>query len=247
MKKVFVKTSNYELFQAAIRGLDTRGAQEAGWLLVAGDPARGKSTIVDEWAAKNDAIYLRAKEQWTPSFFIDDLAEKLRVDPSGKAKARFQRVVARIGHERLPIVIDEVQHTLRDAAAVLEVLRDITDLTETVVILVAGVENVQTKIARHKAIASRIYKEVEFQPNTLEDTALVCREMADVEIAADLVAEIHQRSAGLMRSIVNAISMVELHARRAKAERVTLADMAGMELVHDWQARRQRVVKAGGR
>ena len=117
MKKVFVKTSNYELFQSAIRGLDTRGAQEAGWLLVAGDPARGKSTIVDEWAAKNDAIYLRAKEQWTPSFFIDDLSEKLRVDASGKAKARFQRVVARIGHERLPIVIDEVQHTLRDGAA----------------------------------------------------------------------------------------------------------------------------------
>ena len=106
MKKVFVKTSNYELFQAAIRGLDTRGAQEAGWLLVAGDPARGKSTIVDEWAAKNDAIYLRAKEQWTPSFFIDDLAEKLRADPSGKAKARFQRVVAKIGHERLRLNYD---------------------------------------------------------------------------------------------------------------------------------------------
>ncbi len=240
MKKVFVKTSNYEAFQSAIRAVETRGAAEAGWMLVAGDPARGKSTIVDEWAAKNNAVYLRAKEQWTPSFFIDDLAEKLRVDTSGKAKARFQRVVARIGHERLPIVIDEVQHTLRDNAAVLEVLRDITDLTETPVILVAGVENVQSRIARHKAISSRIYKEVEFQPNTLDDTALVCREMSDVIIADDLVQEIHVRSAGLMRSIVNAISTVELHARRMKATQVCLANMNGMELVHDWQARRQR-------
>ncbi|MBP6636038.1 MAG: TniB family NTP-binding protein [Sulfuritalea sp.] len=246
MKKVFVKTSNYERFQAAIKALEGRGAPEAGWLLVAGDPARGKSTIVDEWAAKNGAVYIRAKEQWRPTFFTDDLHDKLKTDPAGTAKQRFQRLVAKIGHERLPIVIDEVQHTLRDNAAVLEVLRDITDLTETVVVLVAGVEQVQTRIARHKQIASRIAKVVEFSANTPEDTALVCREMADIELADDLIAEIHRQSDGLMRGIVNAITFIEQHARRNRAARMTLADMAGQELIHDWQSRRPRLVKPAG-
>lgn len=246
MKKVFVKTSNYERFQEAIRALDNRGAPEAGWLLVAGDPARGKSTIVDEWAAKSGAIYLRAKEQWRPTFFMDDLHDKVKTDPTGTSKQRFQNLVAKIGHERLPIVIDEVQHCLRDKAAVLEVLRDITDLTETAVVLVAGVEKVQASIARHKQIASRIAKVIEFAPNCVEDTALACRTLADVTISDDLIAEIHRQSGGLMRAIVNAIALVEHHAARNGADSVALSDMVGQELIHDWQSSRPRLVRANG-
>lgn len=247
MKKRFVKTSNYERFQAAIKAVEGRGAPEAGWLLVSGDPARGKSTVVDQWAARDDvnAVYLRAKETWTPSFFLAELAEKLHVDEGGRSKERFQRIVAKVGHDQTPIVVDEVQHALRDNAAVLEVLRDITDLTESIAILVAGVEQVQTKIGRHKQIASRIFRVVDFLPAEPEDTVLVCRELADVEIADDLVAVIHQQSEGLMRGIVNAISNIEQHARRNKMARVALADMAGQELIHDWQSRRPRVVKGG--
>jgi len=241
MKKQFVKTANYERFQAAIRAVDARGAPEAGWLLVAGDPARGKSTIVDQWAVATGAVYLRGKEQWTPHFFLSELAEKLAVDDSGRAKDRFQRVVAKIGHEQTPIVVDEVQHALRDSAAVLEVLRDITDLTESVAVLVAGVENVQKKLERpqFKQIASRIFDRVEFAANSAEDTALACRELAEVELADDLVNEIHRQSAGLMRGIVNALSKVEAHAGRNKLARVGLADMAGKELIADWRSLRR--------
>lgn len=249
MKKKFVKTGNYERFQAAIKAVQGRGAPEAGWLLVAGDPARGKSTVVDQWAAQVGAVYLRGKETWTASYFLGELAEKLHVDDSGSGRARFQRVVAKVGHEQTPIVIDEVQHALRDSAAVLEVLRDITDLTESLAVLVAGVEQVQTRIARHRQIASRIYRVVDFVPCSLDDTALTCRELADVELADDLVAELHRQSEGLMRHIVNGLSTIEQHASRNKLARVALADLAGQELVHDWQSRRPRLVRpaTGGR
>jgi hypothetical protein len=247
MKKRFVKTANYERFQAAVLAVEGRGAPEAGWLLVYGDPARGKSTIVDRWAVEKGAVYLRGKEQWTPSFFMAELAEKLHADDGGRAKDRFQRVVAKIGAEQIAIVIDEVQHALRDNAAVLEVLRDITDLTESTAILVAGVENVQKRLERpqFKQIASRIFDRVEFDANTAEDTVLACRELADVEIADDLVKEAHRQSGGLMRGIVNAISKIEQHAGRNKLQRVTLADMAGKELVSDWTSAKRAL--AGGR
>lgn len=249
MRKQFVKTSNFEKFQAAIRAVEARGAPEAGWLLVAGDPARGKSTIVDRWAASSSAIYLRAKEEWRPTWFLCELAESLKIDDSVRGKARLQAIITRVGREQTPIVIDEVQHALRDNAAVLEVLRDITDLTETVAVLVAGVERVQTRIARYQQIASRIAQVVEFAPNTPEDTALVCHELAEVEIAPDLVGETHRQAKGLMRGLVNAITTIEGHARRNRLARVQLSDMAGQELCHDWQSRRPQLVRAvaGGR
>lgn len=253
MKKVFVKTGNYERFQGAIRAVEARGAPEAGWLLVVGDPARGKSTIVDKWAASSQvgAIYLRGKEQWTPSFFLAELAGQLKIDDSLRGKSRFQAVITRIGAEQMPVVIDEVQHAMRDNAAVLEVLRDITDLTETIAVLVAGVDDVMRRLARPslKQIASRIAQVVEFAPNSQEDTALVCHQLADVEIAPDLVAEVHRQSRGLMRPICNAIAGIEAHASRNKLPKVKLADLAGQELCHDWQSRRPQLVKvaAGGR
>lgn len=85
--------------------------------------------------------------------------------------------------------------------------------------------------------------------NLLQDTALVCHQLADVEIAPDLVAEVHRQSKGLMRPICNAIAAIEAHAGRNKLAKVKLADLAGQELCHDWQSRRPQLVRvaAGGR
>jgi hypothetical protein len=71
--------------------------------------------------------------------------------------------------------------------------------------------------------------------------------MAEVEIAPDLAAEIHRQSAGRVREIINAIATVERTAKRNGSAKAQLADMAGQVLTHDWQARRPRVVRAGGR
>jgi hypothetical protein len=46
-----------------------------------------------------------------------------------------------------------------------------------------------------------------------------------------------------MRDIMNAIATVENTAKRNGASKVTLQDMAGQSLNHDWQARRPRLVK----
>lgn len=248
MKKQFVKTSNYEGFQAAVRFVEARGALEASWLLVEGAPGYGKTETVEEWVAKNGAVYIRAKEKYTPSFFYDELAERLKVDAGGTRKERFQRLIAKVMHTQVAIVLDEVQHALPNGASVLEALRDITDTTETVAILVAGEDKLQKKIDKFPQLARRISKKVDFMPASAEDCALICRDLADVEIAPDLQAAIHVQSKGLVSAIINAIAACEHQAKRNKATSVTLADMRGQELVHDWQAGRVQLVRvAGGR
>jgi DNA transposition AAA+ family ATPase len=247
VKKQFIKTSNYERFQSAIKFVDTRGALEASWLLVEGSPGYGKTDTVEEWAAKNGAVYIRAKEKYSASFFLEELADKLKVEGTGTRRERFQRITGKLLGTQLPIVLDEVQHCLPNNASVLEALRDITDITETVAVLVAGEDKVQRRIARFPQLSRRIRETIEFGPATIDDAAMLCKELSDVEIEDALIGEIHRQSKGLVSAIVNAVAAVEGQARHNRAKRVTLADMVGQELVHDWQAGRQQVVRVGGR
>src|SRR5882672_6798709 len=133
MKRELVKTGNYEKFRTAITAVEQRGAPEASMLLTMIDPGFSKSIIVNKWAVDSKAVYLRAKVGWTPSRFQNELAVELGIDRSGRAADVFGRIVAAIGRESIPLVIDEVQHTLLKRAMTLEAIRDISDITETIV------------------------------------------------------------------------------------------------------------------
>jgi DNA transposition AAA+ family ATPase len=239
MKKELVKTSNYERFRGAVAAVERRGAPEASMLLVVGHPGVSKSIIVNRWAVDTRAVYLRAKVDWTPARFLGELAEEMRVESGGRRKEVFARVVAAIGRTQVPLIIDEVQHALANGARTLEAVRDITDLTETIVVLVAGEDRVPARIARYPQIASRIARVVEFHEASVDDVAKSCRDLAEVEILPDLVQEIHRQSGGLMRHVVNAIALVEQDAKRNGKRKVGAADFAGKALVVDWQAHRR--------
>lgn len=246
MKKTFVKTiSNYERFRTGISAVETRGAAEASMMLVTGEAGYGKSETVDHWAVQNGAAYLRAKVEWTPHYFMSELAETLKLDTRGRAKDVFGRIAGVIGGQQIPLVIDEAEHCLMNGAKVLEAIRDLSDLTEVMVILV-GMEQVQAKIARYAQISSRIAKVVTFLPATAEDVGELCKHLAEVQIAPELVMEIHRQSGGRVREVLNAIATCERTAQRNSATKIALADMAGQALTHDWQTRRPRVIKAAG-
>lgn len=245
MKKHYVKTSNFHRFNDGIQAVEERGAAEASMMLVFGNAGYGKSETLDHWATQNDAIYLRANVDWTPKYFLIELAKFLRIDTSGTAEQLFTRLMAKIAAEQMPIVIDEADHCLHNNAAVLEKVRDFADRTETLVIL-AGMEKIQGKIARHPQISSRIARAVEFSAATVEDTVKLCDELCEVKVHHALAAEMQKQSAGRVREILNAIALVERTGQRAGKAEVTLADMAGQALTHDWQSRRQRVVSAKG-
>lgn len=246
MRKLFVKTiSNYERFRTGISAVESRGATEASMMLVTGEAGYGKSQTVDHWAVQTGAAYLRAKVEWTPHYFMADLAETLKIDGRGRAKGIFSRIAGVLGAQQIPLVIDEVEHCMTNGAKVLEAVRDLSDFTEVMIILV-GMEQVQTKIARHAQISSRVAKVVEFKPATIEDVTEFCKQLAEVEILPDLIGEIHRQSAGRVREVLNAIATIERTAKRNGSTQVKLTDMAGQILVHDWQSRRPRVIRSAG-
>lgn len=245
MKPVFVKTNNYERFQKGLAAVEGRGAAESSLLLVTGEAGYGKSETVDQWAIQAGAAYLRAKTDWTPRYFFTELAENLKVDPSGKSKDVFARVSGYIGRNQTPIVIDEVDHCLRDNARVLEAVRDLSDLTEVVVVLV-GMEKVQAKISKHLQISSRIAHVVIFGPATIDDVIMTCAQKCEVKVANDLAAEIHRQSKGRMREIMNAIAMIEREANLNGLQEISLKNLAGRQLTLDWQTAKTRYAGVAG-
>ena len=242
MKDLFVKTSNYQAFEAGINKAQSRGALEATNVLVYGPPGTGKTENIDYWAIQNDAIHLRANEGWTSRQFMKELATKAGIDSTGSAQALFERLLGYMVGTGTPLVIDEVNFCLADNAAVMEKIRDFSDRTETLVIY-AGDERVIPKIGRHAQIASRFAAVVEFKMATLADVRLLCDELADVRIADDLVAYLHHESGGRVRNVIDGIAVAERVGKKTGGI-VALADCAGMEMMFDWQTRRSAVVKA---
>lgn len=245
MKHGFVKTKNYQKFQEGLAAVDGRGAAESSLLLVTGEAGYGKSETVDQWAVLSGAAYLRAKTHWTPKVFLTELAGNLKVDSSGKSDQIFARVTGHIGRNETPIVIDEVDHCLRDNASVLEAVRDLSDLTEVVVVLV-GMEKVQAKISKFLQISSRIAHVVTFGPATIEDVIMTCQQKCEVKVSEDLATEIHRQSKGRMREIMNAIAMIEREASLNGLKEINLKHLAGRQLTLDWQTAKTRYPSAAG-
>ena len=234
MRSAFVKTENYVRFGNAIKAVEQRGAKEAGMLLVHGQPGYGKSAIIENWAVNNAAIFLRANVDWTPKYFLIELAKTMKKPTQGTAEQLFARLLAEISATEVPIVIDEAENTLNNSAAVLEKIRDFSDRAESIVVLV-GMADIKRRIARHQQISSRIAQVVEFQAASLNDTGAVCKQLAEVEIVSDLVTEIHRQTAGRMRLILNAIAQIERAAKSSGLDKIGLEHIGKKSLVYDWQ------------
>ncbi len=243
MKKQLVKTENYGRFVAAVRAVEQRGAAEAGMLLLHGLPGLGKSHTADRWAVETGAVFLRAKVDWTPRYFLRDLAATLRtVDASGTSQALFTRLLDHLVRTQQPLVIDEAEFCLANGAQVLEKIRDISDYAEITVVLI-GMERIQRMLTRHGQIYSRIAQAVEFLPATVGDVAYACNLLSDVPMTEAMCAEVHRLSGGRMREVLNIVANVERIALESGLARADVANFQGVPLSYDWTSRAPKTVK----
>ncbi len=236
MKNVFAVTSNAQRFMGALTALHHRGASEASWVLLTGLPGLGKTELVEWWALTHDAVYLRAKAAWAPRAAQIELAEKLGIAPSRSNAELFGQILSSLGRNPTPIVIDEIEHCLRDAK-VLEVFRDLSDLLEIPIVIV-GMDAVRTQIQRHEQISSRIHQVVDFLPATPADVRIMAETLVELPMQwhDDLIEKICVESDGRYRLIMDALAAIERVAKRSGAQTVCAADFKD-RLTHDWRVR----------
>jgi hypothetical protein len=242
MKAKFAITSNTEKFLNALVALENRASPEASWIAVTGPAGTGKSRTMNWWMVQQGALYLRALANWTPHWALHDLLKKgYGLEPARTSEAMFNQALQMLPKNPRPIVIDEIENAFHDTQ-VLETFRDLSDLTD-VTIIVVGMEAVRAKLLRYEQISSRICQAVEFTLATLGDVRIFADTLCEVQVADDLVEQIHQISDGRVRVIMDALAEAERHAKRNKLKAIDLTGMAGNKLVHDWRTRRTIVAR----
>lgn len=241
MKPAFAVTANVARFHAALGTLERRGAKEACLMVVDGRPGLGKTTTLQRWATDNDVIYLRAKKEWTPGWFLDDLLSEFHVAPKHSFEKRFaqameallirQSALART-KKTFAVVVDEADHISR-SARIMESIRDFSDMGDIPFILV-GMGRIRDNLALLPQVASRIAQYVGFETAKVEDVRRLVDALCEVPVADCLVAFVHTVTEGFNREIVEAIAAIERFGKRnAGGKPVTLAMMAGQPLVND--------------
>lgn len=242
MKNIFVETSNVRRFHTALAALSQRGASEACLAVVDGLPGLGKTTTLKQWVAQNGAIYLRAKKEWKPGWFLDELLEELRINPPHSFAKKFQKVVAELAvrsssaamaRQNFAVVIDEADH-ISKKETILETVRDIADIIELPIILV-GMGKVNDHLTRFPQVASRVSQKVRFEKATIEDVRLFVQKRCEVKVAEDLITFIHRVSQGYNREVLEAIANIEKFGLRMELSDngVSLKDMSGMTILND--------------
>lgn len=196
----------------------------------------GKSELTERWAADSGYVFVRAKETWTKRALLDELADKMGLAKHGRNQEVQARIIGKIAVDMVPIIVDEADFLVRSTASLLEVLRDITDMTGAMCFLV-GMEHFPMKVARYAHIASRVAKVVEFEVLSLADVKATVAVKAEVKITDELVALIHQQSKGRMRLVLNAIANVEQWAQANSWTSVNAAQVAGKQLCTEFDGK----------
>ena len=236
MKKGFVTTENFRRLAEAEAAVAKRGAREAGLVIVQGPFGVGKSDIVERWSADNNAIFLRCMETWTKRALLDALADRMGLDTRGRNSEVQARIIGRLAIDMSALIFDEADFLIRSTPALLEVVRDITDTTGVVCMLV-GMHKLGDKIARHGHIASRVARVVEFQRLPLADVQQACTKLCDLPLSADVVDAIHRQSDGRMRLVLNAIANIEEWAKANGWKQIGAEHIKGRALCVEFKGR----------
>lgn len=234
MRAQFVPISNYRRFLEGVAAVQERGAREAGLMLVTSQAGYGKTATIRYWATQHKAIYLRASVHWTPRYFLTELARELNVAATGQTRDMLRSVAEELHLSQKTLIIDEVNHCLQRAGAALEAIRDVSDMTEAVVVMV-GHEDVQGRIARYPQIRSRVAQVVQFAPASSADIRVLADALIEPRLEVDLIEEIQRQSVGRTREVMNALATCERAATRTSAKRLALKDLSGQRLVFEWQ------------
>lgn len=223
MRSRIVPIKNIARLTAAAKALTSRAPNAPGMGLVEGETGYGKSTAIAWLANQQPSIYVRAMAVWTPSAMLAAMLRELRQPAAGSCAAQVERVIEALADGGQTVFLDEADYVV-NSSRMTETLRDLHDVAAVPVVLI-GMAGIDQRLAHRKQLTGRLAQHVRFAGLDMEDTALLARELAEVEIAEDLLARIHTESRGSVRLTVVALARTEQIARQRGLSLVREADL----------------------
>lgn len=223
MLRKTIPISNVVMMIGAQQKLQERAPGTPGIGLIYGPSGYGKTSSLAFMRNKINGVYVRAWPTWTPSSMLSTIMLELGLQPNARIHKMIDAIVQALSMEGRTLFIDEGDY-LTDKLVLLEVLRSLHDVSTSPLILV-GMEEFKQKVMHREQLAGRIGQWVEFQPASPEDASMLAHGLCEVEIGADLVSRLYEKSkGGSVRRIVSGLWNVEAFARKKGIRRVSLAE-----------------------
>lgn len=208
MKQVFVRTKNVKKFVSLMETLKNLPPNIPQLALVYGSHGLGKTKTLIWWATKNDAIYIRANNDMTQNGLLKEIVIELKQRPYHAMQDNLDLIIRQLRFNPKIIIVDEIDYLFSKNA--IEILRDIQDNTGTPIVL-SGMGNVDTKIARYKHFEDRIYKKLKFEPYNGADIEDILNQISDLTFTPDAIKYLATRT-NQFRKIVQTLDQLEKQA-----------------------------------
>lgn len=222
MRTKIVPVTNVTRLAEAGDALLNRAPGMPGMGLCFGPSGFGKTTAIAWLATRQHGVFVRARATSTPTSLLENICRELNIAARNRISQTVDVLVEKLAETGRPLFVDEADYVVGQQRLV-DTLRDVHDLSSVPVILI-GMAGIDRKISTSPQLAGRIAQWVEFQAASLEDSRLLTKELCEVTVADDLIAELHTRANGSVRNLVVGLGKIEQFARSRSAGKVALAD-----------------------
>lgn len=222
MRSKIVPVTNVARLADAGDALLNRAPGMPGMGLCFGPSGLGKTTAVAWLATRQHGVFVRARATWTATSMLETICRELNIASRARVAQTVDAIVDKLAESGRPLFVDEADYVVGNARLV-DTLRDLHDLSNVPVILI-GMAGIDRRISLSPQLAGRMAQWVEFQPCNTEDARLLARELCEVEVADDLVGELHMRACGSIRNIVVGLGRIEQFARSRSSKSIASAD-----------------------
>lgn len=220
--------TNVALCMSTLERAINRSQHLPGMVAFYGPSGFGKSFSASYTANKLNAYYIECKSSWTKKALLLAITKEMGMVPAGTIYDLTDQIAEQLVLSHRPLIVDEMDHMV-DKKAV-EIIRDIYEASQAPILLI-GEEKMPSKLKRWERFHGRILDFVPAQPASLDDAShLRALYGQGVEIADDLLTEIHRISRGSVRRICVNIDKVREVAAVEGLDRVTRKDWGGREL-----------------
>ena len=206
MKNIFVRTKNVKNFITLAEKLSGKEKNIPKMGLIYGEPGLGKTHTAVWWATKNEAIYIRASNNMTSRWLLQEIVEEIGENPYYLTSDLMKQCIHKLKLFPKIIVVDEIDYLISQYKAI-ETLRDLHDKTGVPILLI-GMGMANKKLTRYKHLYDRISEKVLFEPFSSEDMKLIINELAEVKIDDGAINFI-QTKINRFRQLVKLIATME--------------------------------------